>query len=248
MKLKVVSYNIHKGLNWNNSRLILAEVKQLIQTLDIDIVFFQEVAGENSKFKNKFKEYPSTSQFEYFADTVWDYYSYAQNSAYSHGHHGNLILSKFPIINWSNTNISTNRFEQRGLLHCLIEIPGTNFKIDLLCTHLNLFHNGRKKQYKMIKEFLVQNSNKDSKLILAGDFNDWNHKNSNQLADYFELSEAFYTKNSFFAKTFPSFFPLLCLDRIYTKNLKIITTEVLNNEKWKTLSDHLPILVELEIK
>ncbi|MFN8370717.1 MAG: hypothetical protein U0T83_08870 [Bacteriovoracaceae bacterium] len=78
MKLKILSYNIHKGLNFNNSKLILEPIKNLVKKLDIDIVFFQEVIGENHKLKKRFNQYPDQSQYEYFADACWDHYAYAQ--------------------------------------------------------------------------------------------------------------------------------------------------------------------------
>ena len=105
MKLKVISYNIHKGFNWWGLRYNLKEVRKLIASYDADLVLLQEVIGENKKLSERGLY---DKQFEYFSDSIWEHYSYAKNAVYQYGHHGNLILSKYPITNWTNINISTN--------------------------------------------------------------------------------------------------------------------------------------------
>ena len=47
------------------------------------------------------------------------------------------------------------------------------------------------------------------------------------------------------AKTFPSMKPLLAMDRIYVRGLKIHAVEILHD--WMKLSDHLGITAELEL-
>jgi endonuclease/exonuclease/phosphatase family metal-dependent hydrolase len=40
--------------------------------------------------------------------------------------------------------------------------------------------------------------------------------------------------------------PFLKLDRVYVKNIKVKNAQVLKTKAWKELSDHLPLLVELD--
>jgi endonuclease/exonuclease/phosphatase family metal-dependent hydrolase len=47
------------------------------------------------------------------------------------------------------------------------------------------------------------------------------------------------------AKTFPSVNPMLAMDRIYVRGLKIHSVAILH--EWLKLSDHLGITAELEI-
>jgi endonuclease/exonuclease/phosphatase family metal-dependent hydrolase len=47
------------------------------------------------------------------------------------------------------------------------------------------------------------------------------------------------------AKTFPSMKPILAMDRIYVRGMKIHSAEILHD--WLKLSDHLGITAELEI-
>ena len=244
MRIKVLSYNIHKGFDWKNQIYQIENIKKLIIDSRADIVFLQEVLGENKKLK---KNGYIDTQISYLVDDIWPHSNYGKNAIYEEGHHGNLILSKFPITLFENINISTNRFEKRGLLLCQVKI--SEQKINVGCVHLNLLHSQRIKQYQLIGDHLFKKLNdEDTPLIMAGDFNDWNQKAS----DYFEkdllMKEAFKDQHGQYAKTFPSFFPKLCLDRIYIKNIKPIFATLIRTSTTKHYSDHLPILCELELE
>lgn len=248
MHLKVLSYNIHKGYDWKMQKYFLQDMKELINTSAADIVFLQEVVGKNDDYKRKGLV---DSQFEYLADTVWPHYSYAQNALYDHGHHGNLILSRYPIESWENINLTTNALEKRGLLVCKILLPPPIDKsIYAACVHLDLLHAGRKLQYQMIKKKIMSLDLSDNPpLVIAGDFNDWNQKSSKVFEEELGMQEAFKTVHGHFAKTFPAGFPMLCLDRIYTRNLDAIKSHVIQRpEHQNHFSDHLPIFCELVLK
>ena len=47
------------------------------------------------------------------------------------------------------------------------------------------------------------------------------------------------------ARTFPSGFPLLRLDRVYVRGFTVASATVLSGERWRRLSDHAPIVAEL---
>ncbi|MBT3980102.1 MAG: EEP domain-containing protein [Bacteriovoracaceae bacterium] len=245
MKIKVLSYNIHKGFDWKNQNYTLDRIKEIITDSGADLVFLQEVVGENQKFKDKGL---IDEQFEFLADTIWSHYSYAQNAIYDHGHHGNLILSKYPIENWENTSLTTNRFEKRGLLMAEIKPPQLEGRsIFAMCLHLNLLHSDRVKQYQIVmekvQEIVVENN---SPIILAGDFNDWNKKSPRYFELELEMTDAYKSINGSFAKTFPAQFPFLALDRVYIKNLKVIQAKTISMPMNISPSDHIPIYCELE--
>jgi endonuclease/exonuclease/phosphatase family metal-dependent hydrolase len=54
---------------------------------------------------------------------------------YDHGHHGNAILSRFPILHEHNQDVTHLRFEKRGLLHCALEVPGLRQPLHCVCVH-----------------------------------------------------------------------------------------------------------------
>lgn len=246
MKLKILTYNIHKGFDWGKRNYFLADIKTLVKSSKANIVFLQEVVGESTKYKKKGL---IDSQFEFIADSVWSHYSYAQNAIYDHGHHGNLILSEYPIASWKNVNITTNSLEKRGLLVCKIEIPGKKKRyIHVICAHLDLLQKGRAKQYNMLKNLVDSLEIPDTDpLIIAGDFNDWNQQAHDILEKELKMVEAHKDRYGLFAKTFPAFLPLLTLDRIYVRNLRVTNSYVVSKTEKNHFSDHLPLFCEVEI-
>lgn len=242
MRLKILSYNIHKGFDWKNKSYNLLEMKKLITDSEADIVFLQEVVGENTKIKSSGL---IDSQFEFLADGIWQHYSYGKNAIYDHGHHGNLILSKFPIESFENLDLTTNSLEKRGMLVCKIITPEKSFYA--ACLHLNLLHSGRVTQYKKIaKHIHVQNNKENIPIIIAGDFNDWNKKSSSYFEDSLGMKEVYKAVHGHYAVTFPAGFPFLSLDRVYVKNFKIIDSSIMSQKTTHILSDHLPLICVVE--
>lgn len=222
----------------------LKAMKEFIKSTKVDLVFLQEVIGKNEKLREKGL---IDSQFEFLADSLWPHFSYAQNALYDHGHHGNLILSKFPIENWENINLSTNTFEQRGMLVCKIKLPHLPEKpFYAACLHLDLLQKGREKQYEKIRNFLhLKRRDEDPSVIVAGDFNDWNMRASDIFEGILGMYEAHKYSHGYYAKTFPAGFPFLRLDRIYVRNAKVLQTHTIKNKAIQ-LSDHLPLFCEVE--
>lgn len=239
MRLKLLTYNIHKGFNWNNRRYFIKEIKEFINSTQADLVFLQEVVGENRRHE---KSGLVSSQFEFLADEIWSYSSYAKNAVYDNGHHGNVILSKYPLEFIENINLSTNVFEKRGMLLCKVSVE--NQIIMAASLHLNIFHNSRNNQYqKIIKYFKTNNQFDEFPLIIAGDFNDYNKKSNSIFKKTLGMQDAYYLKHNHHALTFPAFAPILSLDRIYIKKSSVINSHVIHNNNM--LSDHLPLYCEL---
>ena len=47
--LRVLSYNVHKGFCSANRQFLLEKIRQSIRVVDADVVFLQEVVGENTQ-------------------------------------------------------------------------------------------------------------------------------------------------------------------------------------------------------
>jgi endonuclease/exonuclease/phosphatase family metal-dependent hydrolase len=88
------------------------------------MVFLQEVQGLHERPRRAPRDWPEQPQHEFLAEGVWPHTAYGGNAIYDHGHHGNAILSRFPILASHNQDISEHRFERRGLLHTEIAVPG----------------------------------------------------------------------------------------------------------------------------
>lgn len=239
--IKILSYNIHKGFALTQ-KPVLEAIRESIRHVGADLVFLQEVQPEHEGHRAHIQKWPE-NQLEYLADSIWPHYAYGKNAVYDAGHHGNAILSKFPIINHHNIDISNNSLERRGLLHAIIET--TEGPAHLLNVHLDLTANGRSKQSgKIIQE--IQTIPKDKKLILAGDFNDWRGQLTTGFENQAGLIEAFIAKTGKHARTFPSIYPLLTLDRVYLRGFEPVEALVHRGTPWSRLSDHLAVEVTIK--
>ena len=69
-RLRILSYNIHKGFSVGNTRFVLREMKEGIRKVGADLVFLQEVLGEHQRHAETVDGWPDASQFEFLADEV----------------------------------------------------------------------------------------------------------------------------------------------------------------------------------
>lgn len=244
--LRVLSYNIHKGFTATNLNFILRQIKESIQLVNADVVFLQEVLGHHESKRSQIEDWPTQAQFEFLADKVWDHHAYGKNAVYTSGHHGNAILSRFPISTWDNIDISTNKLERRGLLHAALDVPGSKTPLHAVCLHLGLFETGRRQQILSLTKRIKSLVPPAAPLIIAGDFNDWTEKASVPLYHELGLTEAYRAVHHEYARTFPSWLPVLKLDRIYVRNLLPVSATALTGSPWDQLSDHVAVSAELK--
>ena len=245
--LKVLTVNIHKGFTFFNRKFILPELREAVRSVGADVVFLQEVTGTNAKHPDKFDNYTETPHYEFLADSIWPQFAYGRNAVYTHGDHGNAIMSKFPIVRFENHDVSISGPERRGLLHCELQIPGRPVNVHAICVHLSLTETHRAKQMGMLCDLVHTDVPAQAPLIVAGDFNDWRQRADAQLAKGAALHEVFTQANGRPARTFPARLPLLRLDRIYVRNAIGHAPVVLPNKPWSHLSDHAPLAAEIEL-
>ena len=248
VKLHIATYNIHKGFSQFNRRMMIRELRERLQLIAADIIFLQEVQGEHHHHASSFEDWPEEPQYEFLADQVWKDYAYGRNAVYNHGHHGNAILSRYPIVRAENQDVSHHAFERRGLLHCEIELPGKGQRLHCICVHLALHERGRRHQVGALIERLQREVPDRAPLVVAGDFNDWRNLAGKRLAEELGLREALADRWGKPARSFPSAFPVLRLDRIYTRGFRVRHTHVHHGAIWSRLSDHAALSAHLQLE
>jgi endonuclease/exonuclease/phosphatase family metal-dependent hydrolase len=280
-RLRMATYNIHKGVSAMSRRNRIHELRAGLHALESDIVFLQEVQGRNDQHATRFGNWPEIAQHTFLAGDRWAESAYGKNSVRTDGDHGNALLSRFRMISHENIDISDHRFESRGLLHCVFDFDGT--EVHCICAHLGLFEVSRVRQADALIARIRSHVPATAPIIIAGDFNDWRHTLGRRLIDALGVREVFsghetrraafarraatYIRRSFDpsaaahatkpavkqrvaqpARTFPSAFPLLRLDRVYVRGFRIAQARVLSGPTWAKLSDHAPIVAELVLE
>ena len=244
MKLRVLTYNIHKGFSVFGD-LTLPKIRDAIRATQTDLVFLQEVIGAHDRHRRAHPEWPE-GPLEFLADQIWPHHAYGKNAVYEEGHHGNAIMSLRPLADFENVDASTNRFEKRGLLHAVIPTDDGGPAIHAICVHLDLLERGRRKQVDLLAERIEARVPHESPLIVAGDFNDWRELSGTRLEEILEVEDCHKRLHGEHAKTFPSWFPFLRLDRIYVRGLRPVAAKSLSGPPWSELSDHNALYAELE--
>ncbi len=264
MELRIATYNIHKGSSIDH-RPIIQELKRSIRSLGADVIFLQEVQGRHDLMTNRQALlWQDQGQHAYLAGHAL-YCAYGKNAVYDYGHHGNALLSVYPIISQYNTDVSDHAFESRGILHCVLQMQKT--RVYCYVIHLGLFNSSRIRQTRALINTVRQSAPDDAPVIIAGDFNDWNNTLSHLLRKTLRVKEVFdggidqlKWKRPFFsnrtgavpkslpARTFPALFPFLRLDRIYVRGFKVNSAQVLQGAPWTALSDHAPLVASLQIE
>ncbi|MDD4928164.1 MAG: endonuclease/exonuclease/phosphatase family protein [Gallionella sp.] len=243
--LTVATYNIHKGFSHFNRRVVLHELRERLRELNADLVFLQEVQGEHARHSRRFANYPDGAQHDFIAESLWPHSAYGKNSVYEAGHHGNAILSRFPIVQTLNTDISAHRFESRGLLHSEIDL-GEGRRVHCLCAHFGLFARGRRQQTRALIEYVQNEIPTGAPVIIAGDFNDWRNQMSLALSAELDMHDAFHLHGGRVARSFPAMLPVFRLDRIYVRGFTVLQSQVHVGGAWQRLSDHAALSVSLK--
>lgn len=282
--IRVVSYNIHKGRSGLVSRARLNELRLGLHGVGADLVFLQEVQGRNDRLGILH------AQHESLAAALRLDVAYGCNAIRRHTDHGNALLSRFPILDYENQDISDHRMEQRGLLHATVRVRG----LDVHCfvVHLGLFGPSRNRQAEALIQRIESSVPPEAPIIIAGDFNDWADELSATLVKRLNLYEVFASaqqprgvglpplretvrllRQSLLEvrgrpriirgapqlgsggqaptarppRTFPSAMPWFRLDRIYQRGFAVRKARVLRGRPWISLSDHVPLLADLEL-
>ena len=285
-RLRLVSYNIHKGRSLSG-RDSLADLRLGLHGLHPDLLFLQEVQGRNEQRMNLH------AQHESLAAALHMEVAYGCNAIRNLTDHGNALLSRFPITGFENEDVSDHSLEQRGLLHAEVKIAGRT--VHCFVVHLGLFAGSRVRQVETMTQRIVRLVPDDAPILIAGDFNDWRDELGplfmKQLGVYEVFSLAPKTAGDMPRlrdsmrqigqvlrgqqplsalsrdqrqhvnqlpmqgaqairrppKTFPAKFPLLRLDRIYQRGFAVQKAQVLRGRPWSLLSDHAPIVVDVEL-
>jgi endonuclease/exonuclease/phosphatase family metal-dependent hydrolase len=245
--IRILTVNTHMGFALFNRRFVLHGLRDAVRETGADVVFLQEVQGTHSRRLARVADYPQMPHYEFIADTIWPQFAYGRNAIYPHGHHGNALLSKYPIVRHFNHDVSIDGQEPRGLLHCALHVPGAERPLHAICVHLGLRESHRARQLDALCELIGAEVPAASPLVVAGDFNDWRDRAHARLEHCAGLQEVFAHAHGRPARSYPALWPMLRLDRIYIRNVRAHAPLKLPLRPWSRLSDHAPLAAQIEL-
>jgi endonuclease/exonuclease/phosphatase family metal-dependent hydrolase len=247
-RLRVATYNIHKGVRGlgPQKRLEIHNLGLGVQALDADLICLQEVRlfhhGDAHRFDHTRFGWPQQGQAEFLAPDGYES-AYRTNAVTRGGEHGNALLSRWPLGDVGHHDVSDHRFEQRGLLHTKVQWNGV--PVHTIVAHFGLIHASRVRQAERLCDYIESQIPRGALVVVAGDFNDWGER-LDPIISAAGLQRAAAPDAQRGPFTFPSRMPLFALDRVYTRGLRCADTFVPRGTAWARMSDHLPLVVELE--
>lgn len=247
MNLRVLSYNIHRAIGIDR-RFRPERIVEILEHHQPDIALLQEVdvGVPRSRHLDMAKEIAEALDFPHYAVGL--------NVKLSQGHYGNATLSRHPIVKERNIDLTIEERKRRGCLYTQIEVDGNDGQrkaLHLFNLHLGLSFKERPQQVGVVvrsAEFTALDN--DQPCLVGGDFNDW----WTRIAPIFTEALRFKCatnhrrgyQNAFL--TYPSFSPTSGLDKIFCRGkLRVLGSRRCKLSVSKVASDHLPVIVDLEL-
>jgi endonuclease/exonuclease/phosphatase family metal-dependent hydrolase len=225
--IRVITYNLHKGVGRGGRQTLIAAVDALQQCAP-DVLACQEVF------------HPPTGQrgqSDQIRKLLNHAHVFAPNTFYRRGCHGNATFTSLAVLAHANIDVTESYFERRGILRT--RLRHQDGELELLNVHFSLTRRQRERQWAKLASTVLQAS--DVPVLVCGDFNDWSADLDRKAMRTGLLHNALWTLPKPARRTFPSRRPLLALDRIYFRGLRLLAIDVLRGPPWSALSDHLPV-------
>lgn len=240
MKLRVATYNIHRGRGIDG-RLKPSRIADVLREIQADVIAMQEVVCAEGPE-------PDHNQGRYLAEQLGYHYQLGENRKLQGAAYGNVVLSKFPMRVISNHDISVEGYERRGVLHTDIVLTETDI-VHLFNVHLGTAFLERRHQGRRLSErgggILHDEGLKGPKVVL-GDFNEWTQGLATQLLGS-HLKSVDIQKYLGRSKTYPAFLPVMHLDHIYYDGPLELTGLTLHRSRRALVaSDHMPLVADFE--
>jgi endonuclease/exonuclease/phosphatase family metal-dependent hydrolase len=232
--MRLLTYNIHKGIGGRDRRYRLARVLDIIESANPDLVCLQEVTrgAPRSRRENQ----PSLLARHFRFDKL-----YQMNVHYKVGGYGNLILSRWPFRTTHQISLRYRERKPRGAQLTVIDTPEGS--LHLINWHLGLSDRERRWQAEHLLEHRLYRESVDLPTLLVGDTNDWRDR-----LIHGPLGEAGFrheTRPPSRFRTFPAWLPVGSLDKVSSRgDIQVRHAHVVHSALARRASDHLPVVVD----
>lgn len=247
MRFRVLSYNIHRAIGVDR-RFRPERIARIVAHHDPDIVLLQEVdvGVPRSQGLNMARDMASRLDYPYFALGL--------NVHLRTGHYGNATLSRFPIIEERNIDLTIDYRKARGCLHTSLLLgdgTGSPQRLEVFNLHLGLSFRERPQQVgRLVRTEQFAALAKEDPCIVAGDFNDWWTRLAPMFTEIMGFECATNHKWGYQSAflTYPAFSPTTGLDKIFCRGrILVVRGKRCRLAVARVASDHLPVIADLEL-
>jgi endonuclease/exonuclease/phosphatase family metal-dependent hydrolase len=248
MQIRVLSYNMHRAIGVD--RLFRPErIARVINHHQADIVLLQEVdvGVPRSRQLDLAKEMAEAAGYPHYVTGL--------NVKLNKGMYGNTTLSKFPITQSRNIDLTVGRRKARGCQYSSIQVNNSSDfsqNIEVFNLHLGLSSQERVRQIGLLihsEEFSPLTPG--APCLVGGDFNDWRTLLGPIFTDILNFECATNHSRGYHNPylTYPAFTPTGGLDKIFYRGpLELIKRRRCWMGITRLASDHLPVIAEFEMQ
>jgi endonuclease/exonuclease/phosphatase family metal-dependent hydrolase len=236
--MRVLSYNIHKGIGGRDRRYRLERIIDVIETENPDVICLQEV--DRNVRRSRFHDQP-TLLAEYFnsAERL-----YQMNVHLKTGGYGNLVLSRWPLRSHHHVTLTHNGRRGRGAQLAVIETP--EGALHLVHWHLGLAEGERHWQVRHVLAHHLFRESESLPTLVVGDFNDW--RNTLAAGPFAEHGFEQVTAPASRYRSFPAYLAVGSLDKAFVRGvLTVRHVRVVRTALSRRASDHLPLIVDFHL-
>ena len=246
MRLRVLTYNIHKAIGVDGE-FAPERIIEILAHHNADIALLQEVdhGVPRSEHLNLAAHLGRTLEYGYRA--------VGMNVFLKTGKYGNVTLSHFPIGRQRNIDLTIGRRKRRGAQHTRIQLVHghRHMTIDVFNIHLSLLANLRAQQItRLLNSTDLADLDPQSPCIIGGDLNDWRGLLRRRFFEPagFRCATGPRAGSRWAIKTFPAFAPTGGLDKLFYRGaLRLMHVGRSRLKLARVASDHLPVIADFEI-
>jgi len=253
MRLRVLSYNIHKCIGGVDRRYDPSRVADVIRNLDPDVLLLQEVDAGVPR-SNGDRQVDLLGELCGMRYRSW----YPNVEVRGGGHYGNAILSRYPLIESTNIDLSIRFKKRRSVLHGVVRVRHDEIDrtVHVYNMHLGLARFERRIQLrKFVDSHPFASLHHDTPVVVGGDLNDVYGRLGELLhpvgfrgpgAEGDGLGSARGVNRR--PLTFPAWGPLRALDAIFVRGaVDFVKLARCESELARRASDHRPLLAEVRL-
>lgn len=237
--MRLLSYNIHKGIGGRDRLYRIERIIQVIEEQNPDILCLQEVARESRR--SLYHDQPRLLSEYFNADS----HLYQLNVHLKYGGYGNLILSRWPFRQHHQISLRLSSKKPRGAQIVTVATP--EGELHVVNWHLGLAEQERRWQAKHLLDHHLFGECAHLPTIVAGDFNDWRNKLAPVVFADYGFQQVTMPPSRF--RSFPAYLALGSLDKAFFRGQILITHAfVVRTPLAKRASDHLPLVVDFHLE
>jgi endonuclease/exonuclease/phosphatase family metal-dependent hydrolase len=237
--VRLLSYNIHKGIGGRDRRYRLERILAVIEHEQPDLICLEEVTHRARRQKYHDQAALLKKQFG-LADAL-----YQMNVHWKVGGYGNLLLSRWPLLAKHQISLRMASKKPRGAQLAVIDTPGG--AIHVVHWHLGLAEAERHWQVQHLLEHRLYREHAHLPTLVVGDSNDW--RNTLGIGPLAQAGLTDLTTPAFRFRTFPAWFPLGSLDKAFCcERIRVERVHVVRSQLARRASDHLPLVVDFTLR